>query len=276
MLACRVLALVTNIPGPLAASRLAQLGAHVVKIEPPAGDPLESAAPDWYARLTEPMTQVRRLNLREREGAQRLQAMLDEADLLVTAMRAGALERLGFTWDALHAQRPRLCHVAIVGEPAPDDDRSGHDLTYQARAGIIAPPNMPRTAYADLFAAERAVAAACAALYMRELKGSGTRTEIAIADGASMLADPIRYGLTAEGGPLSGAFAEYALYRTADGWIALAALEPHFRSRLREALGIDRLDRETLKRCFAEKPCAHWEGAAARFDLPLAAVTHVA
>jgi crotonobetainyl-CoA:carnitine CoA-transferase CaiB-like acyl-CoA transferase len=276
MLACRIVALVTNIPGPLAAASLAQLGAHVVKIEPPAGDPLEVAAPAWYARLTAPLMQVRRLNLREREGAAALESLLDQADLLVTAMRGGALMRLGLSWESLHARRPRLCHVAIVGEGAPDDNRAGHDLTYQARAGIISPPAMPPSTYADLFAGERAVAAACSALYDRERSGVGTRAEIAIAAGAAMLADPIRYGLTRERGPLSGAFPEYALYRAADGWIALAALEPHFQARLSEALGIAKIDRETLARCFAQHSCAHWEAIAAGFDLPLARVAHVA
>ena len=271
MLACRAVALVTNIPGPAAASRLAALGAEVVKIEPLAGDPLEAAAPRWYAQLCAGL-EVRRLDLREEAARGDLHALLAGADLLVTAMRGGALRRLGLDWASLHESYPRLCHVAIVGEAAPNDDRAGHDLTYQARAGLLSPPAMPRTVYADLFAAERAVAAALTALFERQACGEGVRVEIAIADGAAMLTDAARYGLTSPDGPLGGASALYRLYRASDGWIALAALEPHFRERLPDALQVRDLDAESLSSRFAQESCAHWERIAREYDLPLARV----
>ena len=271
MLACRVVALVTNIPGPVAAARLAALGAAVVKLEPLTGDPLEGAAPEWYRELCTGV-EVRRLDLRDEAARRELEALLGGADLLITAMRGGALRRLGLDWPALHARYPRLCHVAVVGEAAPNDDRAGHDLTYQARAGLLSPPAMPRTVYADLFAAERAVAAALAAVHERDAGGEGVRAEIAIADGAAVLADAVRYGLPAPDGPLGGGSPLYRLYRASDGWIALAALEPHFRERLPDALCIERADAESLASRFAQEPCAYWERIASEFDLPLARV----
>lgn len=271
MLAWRVVALVTNIPGPVAAARLAALGAEVVKVEPPAGDPLEGAAPGWYRELCAGV-QVRRLDLRDGAGRAELEPLLAQADLLITAMRGGALRRLGLDWPALHARYPRLCHVAIVGESAPNDDRAGHDLTYQARAGLLSPPAMPRTVYADLFAAERAVAAALAALHERDACGEGVRAEIAIAEGAALLADAVRHGLTSPDGPLGGGSPLYRLYRASDGWVALAALEPHFRERLPDALRVPRADPESLASRFAQESCAYWERIAREFDLPLARV----
>ncbi|HEY9179700.1 MAG TPA: CoA transferase [Candidatus Baltobacteraceae bacterium] len=145
--AFRVAALVTNIPGPLAAAALARDGAAVTKVEPPDGDPLEAAAPAWYAAITARLDVVR-LDLKSAEGLAALDALLGEADLLLTAMRTGALERLGLSGKPLRERYPRLCHVAIVGEAAPNGNRAGHDLTYQARAGLLDPPAMPRSVFA--------------------------------------------------------------------------------------------------------------------------------
>lgn len=272
--ALRVLALVTNIPGPLAAAAFVREGARVTKVEPPAGDALAAAAPAWYEVIASGM-EVLRLDLREEPNRERLDTLLESADLLITATRAASLRRLGLAWDALHERFPRICHVAIVGEAAPHDDRAGHDLTYQAQAGLLDPPAMPRTVFADLFAAERAVAAAYGALYERERTGAGTRREVAIADGAAQFADGLRYGLTGRDGPLGGALPVYRLYPTRDGWIALAALEGHFQAKLREALNVESLDVATLGAYFARHSCAHCEALARQFDLPLSVVADV-
>jgi alpha-methylacyl-CoA racemase len=265
----RVLALATNIPGPLAAARLLHLGAAVTKIEPPGGDALEAAAPQWYAHIVAGM-QVLRLDLKCSQAT--VVAQLARTDLLLTTMRAGALASAGLAWDDLHARFPQLCHVAILGEAGSNGDRSGHDLTYQAKAGLLSPPAMPRTVFADMFAVERAVSASLEALLLRERTGESSRHDIPIADGAKDLADAVRYGLTASSGPLGGAFAGYRIYRTADGWIALAALEPHFQERLLRALQLPALHAEELQARFAEHPSAYWEALAIREDIPLAEV----
>jgi crotonobetainyl-CoA:carnitine CoA-transferase CaiB-like acyl-CoA transferase len=269
--ALEVVALVTNIPGPLAAAVLLADGARVVKVEPPDGDALAAAAPAWYEAITAGM-QVLRLDLRAPDARREVDALLDSADVLITAMRGSALRRLSLEWTQLHERRPRLCHVALVGESAPNDDRAGHDLTYQAQSGLIDPPAMPRSVFADLFAAERAVAATYRALFERERTQRSMRVEITIAGGAAYLADALRYGLTTPDGPLGGALSVYRLYETTDGWIALAALEPHFQARLREALRIESLDTAALAACFGERSCAYWEDLARQYDLPLAAV----
>jgi alpha-methylacyl-CoA racemase len=267
----RVVALATNIPGPLAAAELARLGSTVVKLEPKAGDPLEAAAPAWYAAITGGM-RVERIDLRCARA--RLVAHLATADLLITTMRPRALRAAELGWEELHGMFPRVCHVAIVGESGEDADRAGHDLTYQARAGLLTPPAMPRTVLADMFAAERAVSAALAVLFGRERSGEGARSEIAIADGAALLTEAMRHGLTTASGPLGGALPFYSLYRSADGWIALAALEPHFQSRLHDVLHVDSRDREALSARFAEHSSAYWDETARAHDLPIAVVPH--
>lgn len=266
-----VVALATNIPGPLAAARLRDLGARVVKIEPAHGDALAAASPGWYAAIHAQL-EVRRLDLRLAENLAALHEHLQSADVLVTAMRGSALSRLGLNWPELHARYPRLSHVAVVGEAAPNDDRAGHDLTYQARAGLLAPPAMPRTVLGDLAAAERAVTAALAALFQRDRTGRGIRAEIAIVDAALEFAAPLRFGLTGRHDVLGGGLPAYNLYRASDGWVAVAALEPHFVERLAALLGVDALDAKTLEACLRKRTAAEWEELAAANDVPIAAV----
>jgi len=267
----RVAALATNIPGPIAASRLRALGADVTKIEPVVGDPLAFAAPRWYAALCDGL-EIVRINPREGTGRAELQARVLACDVLISTMRAGALTRLGLDWETLHAVAPRVIHVAVVGEGAPHADRAGHDLTYQARAGLLSPPAMPRTLVADLAAAERVVSAVLAALVLRARTGLGVRVDVAIVEAAMEFNAPLRYGLTGPDDALGGALPAYALYAASDGWIAVAALEEHFIERLRAALQLDALDAAGLRGAFSRCTVAQWEELAASADLPLAGV----
>ena len=80
------------------------------------------------------------------------------------------------------------------------------------------------------------------------------------------------YGLPAPGTLLGGASPLYHLYRAADGWVALAALEPPFQARLKAGLGLDQLTGEALAQAFALRPAAAWDAWAKAQDIPLAAV----
>lgn len=267
----QVLTTAINVPGPVAAKALRDMGATVVKVEPPAGDLLARGAPTWYRELHEGV-EVHTVNLKSEEGRERLHAWLHHADLLITATRPASLHRLGLSWHALHAKYPRLCHVAVVGYPAPRHDDGGHDLTYQADAGLLAPPSMPRTLIADLAGAQRVVSAALALLLARERGGASGHQEIALSDAAGVFAAPLRHGLTTTTGWLGGATPTYGIYPARDGWIALAALEPHFRDTLAKALAVDIDDRQALSRAFAERSADEWERWTIEHGVPLAAV----
>lgn len=265
------MAAATNVPGPIAAARLAELGASVCKVEPLRGDPLEAAAPRWYARLRERL-EVVRLDLSAAQDRQSLHERVAGADVLITAMRARALERAGISWELLRDRHPRLVHVAIVGESAPHRDRAGHDLTYQARAGLLSPPAMPRTLIGDLASAERAVSATLAALIARERDGQGRCIEIGIVDSAQEFAAPLRYGLTTPDGALGGGLATYGVYRASDGWVAVAALEPHFIEGLRDILGTQAVDADSIAAAIARRPAKEWVRLAQAHDVPLAEI----
>jgi crotonobetainyl-CoA:carnitine CoA-transferase CaiB-like acyl-CoA transferase len=267
----RILSLATNLPGPLAIARLRSMGATVRKVEPLTGDLLESARPQWYRTLHEGI-EVCRLDLKDPQGRARLEPMLEWAELLVTATRPASLERLGLGWEPLHARFPRLSQVAIVGNPAPEEDLPGHDLVYQAEQGLVRAPEMPRTCLADLGGALEAVIAALELVLAKKAGEPARRAAVSLSGAAAFFAEPLRQGLTAPGGHLGGGFAGYRVYRTKEGWIAVAALEQHFQKSLLAELGLERLDPDAVKNAFLTRTADEWVLRARARDLPLVKV----
>jgi len=263
-----------NVPIGEAGRRLAELGTQVTKVEPPTGDPLELAAASWYRALVAGQTTLR-LDLKHPDGRRSLDELLASSDLLLTSFRPSALARLGLGRNELAERFPTLVQVAIVGSAAPLQEVPGHDLTYVAVNGLVAPPDLPRTLLADLGGAERAVSTGLALLLARP-GGLGLRyAEVALADAARVFADPLEHGMTAPGGILGGGLPCYGLYETLDGWVAVAALEPHFAARLLDALGVaETAGHSELATAFIAQSAAEWELWAAARDLPLAAVRH--
>jgi crotonobetainyl-CoA:carnitine CoA-transferase CaiB-like acyl-CoA transferase len=269
----QIVSLALNVPGPVAAARLHALGASVTKIEPPAGDPLERWSPSWYTALSAGQ-QIMHLDLKLPETREQLDWLLSEADLLLTSMRPSALQRLALTWEQLSACYPRLCMVAILGYPAPEQERAGHDLTYQAWLGLVDPGHMPRTLIADLAGAEQAINAALALLLGRERGLGSGYMEVFLAQAAESFAQPLRQGATTASGPFGGGLPRYGLYQAQEGWVALAALEEHFWQRLKDELGLeeDEVQTDILQRIFLERTAVEWEAWGLERDVPILAV----
>jgi alpha-methylacyl-CoA racemase len=267
----KIVTLAVNLPGPVAAARLRDLGATVVKIEPPGGDPLARGCPEWYASLHENVSTIN-LDLKDSAGRARFDELLADCDLLLTSSRPAALDRLGLGWESLHARFSRLCQVAIIGHGRPHENKPGHDLTYQASLGLVDPPHLPRALLADLGGAEEAVTAALALLLARERGRRGQLATVSLADAAARHALPLRHGLTSPAGLLGGGWPGYNLYEAADGWIAVAALEPHFVERLVRELGVASLSYENLSHAFRKATADEWENWASIRDLPIQAV----
>lgn len=261
-----------HLPGPFAARMLANLGARVIKVEEPEfGDPLRGAPPfrRGHSVLAESLlsgVESIALDLKREGGREVLGAMLDAADVLLETFRPGTLARFGFPPPVLRQERPRLviCSISGWGSSGPDAVRSGHDLSYQARAGALAStgriPNVPS---ADLQGAWSAVSGICAALFSRERTGQGAWIDASLFDAAIVgNVTNIAASLTSAGppddgpttGPLTGALPCYRLYRTADKKLfALAALEERFWRSFCEAAG--RSDLVRLQ--FRQAPAAH-------------------
>jgi alpha-methylacyl-CoA racemase len=267
----RIVTTAVNVPGPVAVAMLREKGAAVVKVEPPDGDPLSRWAPVWYSELCAGV-EVLRLDLKSPQGQERLHGLLAAADLLVTASRPASLLRLGLSWSDLRRRHGRLCHVAIVGYAGPRQHLAGHDLTYQAEAGLLTAPAMPAALVADLSGAQRAAVEAINLLFARERTGAAAHAEVALGDCAKLFAEPLRHGLTAPTGVLGGACAAYGIYAARDGWLVVAALEPQFRSALARALGVDVESRAALASTLSEKSAGEWQQWAEVRDLPLYAL----
>jgi crotonobetainyl-CoA:carnitine CoA-transferase CaiB-like acyl-CoA transferase len=265
----RVVNLAVNLPGPAAAQKLSLMGAEVVKVEGPSGDPMKQYHAGWYDDMAAGHRVVVQ-DLKSEQGRGELDRLLGAADLLISASRPAALERLGLDPVSLRRKFPRLCHVAIIGYPPPRDNEAGHDLTYQASLGLLTPPHMPRTLLADMAGAERAVSSALALLLTRERSGAAGQMDVALSEAAAALAEPLRYGCTAPGAILGGGLPEYNLYKTADGWLAVAALEPHFKTRLEAALDLTTPAR--YGEVFAVRPSAYWQEWGEQHDVPMETV----
>ena len=262
----RVVTLATNLPGPLAAARLVALGATVTKVEPPRGDPLQKVAPGWYADLVAGQ-EVITLDLKEHDGREALEDLLFDTDVLLVSMRHAAVERLGLLEMV---EKYGIGLVEIVGYGDERADEAGHDLTYQAAHGTLVPPHLPRVPVADLLGAERAFAAVLL-VHLERVDGLGstTRMRVVLDDAARDAGEAARRGLTATGGVLGGGLATYDVYATADGHVAVAALEQHFAERLAAVVGSTR---EELTTRFATRTGAEWEAVAREHDIPLVMV----
>ncbi len=267
----QVVSLAVNLPGPAAARRLLQLGAQVVKVEPPTGDPMAHYNAELYKELNSGQDLLA-LNLKSSSDRQLLDTRLEKADLLITATRPAALQRLGLGWEELKDKFPRLCQVAIVGYPPPLENEAGHDLTYQAKNGLLSPPQMPRTLIADMAGAEKAVSESLALLLARERGQGGGYRMVALSEAADYMGEPWKVGLTVPGAMLGGSLPEYNLYQASDGWIAVAALEPHFKKALNEALDCEPEAPDDLRPLFKVKTVKEWELWARERDLPVVAV----
>lgn len=241
----RVVEMATLLPGPYAGARLVDLGADVVKVEPPAGDPAETMLPDGYAALNEGKTVVT-LDLRDADDRRRFEERVADGDALVTSNRPSTLDKLDADPDSLHDLNPELVYVHLLGHA--DGERLGHDLTYQAAAGVPL-DGVPPLPVADLAAAERVVQAVAVGL-----GDPGSVHRVTAETVAREWAE-----VAAEVHPLLVAEPGYGVFACGDGKpIALGCLEPATREALAEVLGLDAPDAEAIEAALAGEDRATW------------------
>jgi alpha-methylacyl-CoA racemase len=231
-----VVDLTRYLPGAFASRELQWLGARVVRLEPPEGDPMRHVAPAWDGALNGGKESVACDLKADRDFAQ---ALLGRADVVLEGFRPGVASRLGVGPDDAPA-RAVYCSITGFGTEGPHAARAGHDLNYLGWAGMLADtaPGLPPLQPADLAAgALAAVAEILAALLERERTGRGARLTISMTHGAHKL---VAHRLGGDPLPrfLTGGLACYRIYETADGrQLTVGALEPKFFQRLCELLG---------------------------------------
>ena len=211
--------LTRQLPGPFASRELLRLGARVVKIEPPGGDPTPEP---WYGELN----RGKEILAWDARG-EPPPAVLEQADVVLEGFRPGVFERLGVDLP----ETTVLCSITGFGDAGPRAAEAGHDLNYLAYAGVLADtaPALPPVQIADLAGgALAAVAEILAALLERTRTGRGAHVVVSMTHNAHRLVahragdDPVPRLLT-------GGVACYRLYETADGrYLSVAALEPKF------------------------------------------------
>jgi formyl-CoA transferase/CoA:oxalate CoA-transferase len=198
----RVIDLSTVLAGPYATMLLADLGADVVKVEPPDGDATRGWGPPWVGDVKEGTRTAAyflavnrnkraiRLDLKTAAGGDVLRRLLADADVLVENFRPGTLARLGFGDDVLTELNPRLVHLAIsgYGTTGPAADRPGYDFVIQAVGGLMSitgdadgdggHPTKVGVAISDVVTGMFATIGILAALIARD--GTGQRVDVSL------------------------------------------------------------------------------------------------
>lgn len=256
------------LPGAFAARELLELGARVVCIESPGGDPMRSTAPAWDAALR---TGKESLEVDLKLDPAPALELVGQADIVLESFRPGVASRLGIGPEHVSA-RTVYCSITGFGLGGRHEQRAGHDLNYLGWAGALwdTAPALPPVQIADLAAGGLgAVTKILAALLERDRTGKGSHVVVSMTHGSHRLVahrlggeTPIRM--------LTGGLACYRIYETADGrHVTVAALEPVFFRRLTELLGRPELadrqfdtDQEALASKLATiletRPLAEW------------------
>ena len=272
-----MLSLALNLPGPAALMRCRLMGARCIKLEPPAGDPMQHYSPSAYAQLHEGVSVIQ-ADLKTEAGQQTLHRQLAKTDVLLTSFRPSAFAKLCLNWKSLHRLYPALSHVAIVGSPGAGAEIPGHDLTYLADHGLVPGLELPATLFADMGGSLMASEAVLQAALRQRIGGKGVYLEVALSDAARYLALPRQWGLTQPDGFVGGAHAGYGVYACRDGRVAVAALEPHFAAALCAAAGVAVSDvvslqsaatRAAIARFLKKQTRAQLDALASQRDIPL-------
>lgn len=253
----RVLDLTRNLPGPFATRLLVDLGATIVKVEPPEGDP---ARP--LVALFEALNHgkdCRTIDFRSSADLDRLRAWVQEADVLLDSFRPGVLQGLGLDAATLHALNPRLVMVSITGygQHGPWAQKAGHDLNFMALSGVLDQMRAPtgelalsNVQWGDLAGGSAmACIAVLAAVFEAQKTGQGRHLDVSMAHGlhaqlvmpratGAMLAPLLGRRPGAGEDLLNGVLPCYNLYATLDGrHLAVGALEFKFWKAACEVFG---------------------------------------
>jgi len=245
----KILDLSQYISGPFASLMLGDMGAQVIKIEPPRGDEMRSLGPRdsdgdpvFYHALNAGKSLLH-IDLKTEGGRARILELIKDADVLIEGFRPGVMARLGIDYQSLKPLNPSLiyCSISGYGTNGPLSQSAGHDGNYLATSGILdrnggEQPFFFDPPVADVSGALFASIAILGALNGRNRTGEGTHIELGLADTLM----PLQLMQIAEWGAnatvparqstyLNGAAAYYQVYPAADGrYVMLGAVEAKF------------------------------------------------
>ncbi len=251
----RVLDLSAYIAGPYACALLADMGAEVIKIEPPSGDTLRlyPSTLEEEARVFLGVNRGKKgmvIDLKKPEGATILMRLIETADVLVHNFRPSVPPRLGIDYPTLCKRNPRLIYGALTGygNSGPLKDKAGYDQVLQSMTGVCTfqgankdSPEIVRGSIIDFYAASLLSNAICAALFRRERTGEGQEVSISLlASALSMQSGRFiwakKEGRDAGRDMASGGVT--GIHPAREGNIYISANTPHFWRALCKLIGI--------------------------------------
>jgi crotonobetainyl-CoA:carnitine CoA-transferase CaiB-like acyl-CoA transferase len=262
----RILEFSEMIAAPFAGMHLGDLGADIIKVEPPAGEPWRLTLPFAPAesRVFMALNRNKRdlaIDLKTTEGQEIVHRLVPDMDVVLVNYRPDTPKKLGIDYETLRALNPRLIYVenSALGSRGEESHRPGYDLVAQAVTGLLLTGQrvddegvpMPITpALADYGTGLTMAMAVCAALFARERTGLGQKIEATLLgtslafQGSGFLRTGIDSGAAEPSAASTSAIgransAYYRAYRTADSMIAIACLTPVLRRRFAEAVGVD-------------------------------------
>ncbi len=190
-----VIDLTAMVMGPYATQVMADMGANVIKVEPPGGDATRFVSPGPGTGMSGVFVNVNRgkrsiaLDLQTEADRAALRELIEQADVFIHSMRASAIARLGFAYADVQAMNPRIvyCNCYGYGRRGPGRDRPAYDDTIQAECGLPAmqelltgEANFVGTIMADKVTGLTALYATMMALFHRERTGEGQEIEVAM------------------------------------------------------------------------------------------------
>lgn len=269
----RVVEVAQNLAGPFCARILADMGAEVLKVEPPSGDAARRWGPPFYHgdgtifAFANTGKRSVALDLATAEGMEALEALVARADVVVESLRPGALERLGMGWERARELNPRLVYASVLayGEEGPLAELPGYEPLMQAHGGLMSYTGLPGgapvrvgTSVVDMGTGMWAALGVLAALRERDRTGEGTRISGALFDTALTWSAYHLLGALADGtvasrfGTQLPMIAPYGTFPTSDGEEVMVAVGTDaLFARLCGALGLGPLHQD---KAFAQNP----------------------
>ena len=269
----RILDLTRVLSGPYCTMLLGDLGAEVIKVERPGeGDDTRSFAPPFQGDQAAYFLSINRnkksitLDMKSEHGKEILWRLLDLSDVLVENFRPGAMERLGFSYEAVTNRRPAIiyCSISGFGDNGPQKDRAGYDVIVQGEAGIMdltgprdGPPHKVGTSIADLVSGLTAAQGILAALYAAKTDGRGQRVHVSMYEAVAALLtfNASIYFATGDAprrrGNEHATIVPYETFEASDGWINLGVANDDIWRRFCAAAGTAEL---ATDRRFANAP----------------------
>jgi len=230
--------------GPYCTLLMAELGARVIKVEPPApGDDARAYGPyihhvsTYFASVNRGKESIS-LDLKAEADKRIFEKLLERADVIVENFRPGTMEKLGYGWETLHPRYPKLIYAAAsgFGHTGPYSNRPSYDMVVQGLGGIMSitghpgqPPARIGMSIGDIGAGLYTAVALNAAIYHRAVTGEATKIDVAMFDCQIALLENavMRYTVLGEvPGPLGArhpSIVPFEAMETQDGWMIVAA-----------------------------------------------------